>query len=182
VPLTGAPWAISARAAATSSAASGWKEEGRQRNGPVVGAGIRDAADEPEELRRTQDRAGVAAALIASSWASLARKGGRHQRRGRCLRGSRPWCKWTPSFPTRAIPSAASPARSPDLAWTTKPSTPCPTPARRHPPGGPGHRMTRELPGVPRTCRQVRGTAAGSCDAETTLTTRQRPHGSWATS
>ena len=45
--------------------------------------------------------------------------------------GSGPWCTWTPSSPIRAIPSAAWPARSPDPAWTTRPSTRCPTPAHR---------------------------------------------------
>src|SRR6266511_6348156 len=43
--------------------------------------------------------------------------------------GSGPWCTWTPSFPTRAIPSAAWPARSPDPAWAARPSTRCPAPA-----------------------------------------------------
>ena len=36
----------------------GLEEDGRQRNRPVAGAGIGDAADELEELRRAQDRAG----------------------------------------------------------------------------------------------------------------------------
>ena len=35
----------------------GLEEDGRQRNRPVVGAGIGDAAGEFEELRRAQDRA-----------------------------------------------------------------------------------------------------------------------------
>ena len=45
----------------------GLEEDGRQRNRPVVGAGIGDATDELEELRRAQDRAGDAA---SGSWPS----------------------------------------------------------------------------------------------------------------
>lgn len=36
----------------------GLEVQGRQRNHPVVGAGIGDATNELEELRRAQDRAG----------------------------------------------------------------------------------------------------------------------------
>ena len=52
----------------------GLEEDGWQRNRPVLGAGIGDAGDELEELRRGRIVQGTAAAFTASSWASLARK------------------------------------------------------------------------------------------------------------
>ena len=52
-----------------------------------------------------------------------------HQRRGRCLRGQGPGVRRPLHSPTRAIPSAASPARSPDLADHQRPRRPEQEPA-----------------------------------------------------
>ena len=56
MPFTGAPTATSARAAATSSAASGWNRAGGRRTVPSSVARLGDAAEELEELRRADDR------------------------------------------------------------------------------------------------------------------------------
>ena len=82
---------------------------------------------------------------------ALLRRGGHHQRRGRGPRGQGPGVRGRSSFPMRAIPSAAWPARSPDPAWATRPRTRCPTPAhhrRRRPlhQAGAGPRMLCHRP------------------------------------